>query len=147
MYLQRENQSKRCCCTSTGTGLLKEKTGLRLYWRVGISGRKLLKISYDPYDGKFDVFSTKFQADLDEVIATMHSMSFYLGYLSEASDRLPKEEKVRLLKKYESFHNVNEAFNFVKSLASKISYNNDTPCPTVTIIKQHQNESSHFLLD
>lgn len=69
----------------------------------------------DPFDGKFDVFSTKFQADLEEVTATMQVMGFFLGYMSESSKILPEEEKARLKKKYESFHSVYEAFNFVKS--------------------------------
>ena len=98
----------------------------------------------DPYDGKFDVFSTKFQADLDEVIATMHSMSFYLGYLSDASDRLSKEEKARLLKKYESFHSVNEAFNFVKSYLKSKGIDSSVLTTGKEMIEKIKNQTSSY---
>lgn len=69
----------------------------------------------DPFDSKFEVFSSHFKQNINEVMYNMHVLSFIMTFLSESSTKLPKSEKGRVKKKLSQCKNLSEGFHFVKS--------------------------------
>jgi hypothetical protein len=98
----------------------------------------------DPFDSKFEVFSSKFKKDINDVIYNMHVMSFILTFLSEKSTKLQKSEKDRLKKKLAKCKTSAEGFHFVKTYLSNNGYNSFELTTGKDIVGQLEKQVSNY---
>lgn len=98
----------------------------------------------DPFDSKFEVFSTKFKQNINEVMYNMHVISFFMTFLTESSTRLSKSEKEFLKKKLSQCKTSAEGFHFVKTYLKEHGLNAFELTTGKEVIEQLEKQVSNY---
>ena len=98
----------------------------------------------DPFDSKFEVFSSQFKQNINEVMYNMHVMSFFMTFLTESATRLPKSEKEKLKKKLSQCKTSAEGFHFVKSYLKEHGYSSFELTTGKEIVGQLESQVANY---